>query len=96
MSDSTDHILELIKGKRLVYVINDNPCCEKTHKSHEQLIKEKAVGVTLYFIDADVPIDEIGADDWDDAPSCCNSGPPYDSNKGLVTIELRLGDVIHE
>lgn len=81
--------------KKVVYVERHNPCCGNGHpigeyKSQEQLINDKDVIATVWLVDEDDT--EAWGDDWNDAPSCCNSGIPY-HGKGLTSIDIRLGDV---
>lgn len=71
-----------------------NPCCinDNKYKSHEILLKEKSKIATIYLIDKK-DLDKVWGDDWNDAPSCCNSGTPY-SGHGVKVIkkDIFLGE----
>lgn len=79
-----------------VYVVEHNPCCpdDKTlpYKSHDILIKENAHISTIYYVQFQ-DLDKITGDDWDDAPSCCNSETPYRDRCDLFKQEIYLGQV---
>lgn len=84
---------------RIVYVDQVNACCpwsdeapygQLPYKSQQQLIADKDVFARLYIVDDD-DLSEIWGDDWNDAPSCSNSGSPYEG-KNLRVVELRYGD----
>lgn len=96
---SSTKTTDSLEGKKLVYIETFNPCCdynpdqERSYKSQDALLEDKAKVAILWFVDKDQPNSEIYGDDWDDAPSCCNSGSPYERTcKGLVKIELHLGE----
>jgi hypothetical protein len=74
--------------KKVIYVeITGN---YEAHKSQEQLLKEHAPMVNVWLADE---FDKAWGDDWNDAPQCCNSGPPYeDTVKGLQKITITLGE----
>lgn len=91
---------------RIVYVEEINACCpfdwEKgqklPHKSQEQLIADRDVFARIYVVDNE-DLTEVWGDDWNDAPSCSNSGAPYGrvlpgekGAKNMRVIELRYGD----
>ena len=47
-----------------------------------------------------IMVDEITGDewgdDWNDAPKCANAGTPYETKcKGLVKVEIKLGEAIN-
>ena len=90
----------LNKGKVVVYVDYHNPCCDygqyrNEYKSHEQLLKERSKIVTLYLVDKD-KLKDCWGDDWNDSPSCANSGTPYDHDKypEIIKIDIKLGESI--
>lgn len=60
--------------------------------SHEQLIKNGEMAVTLWVAPDDYE-GPLWGDDWDDAPSCCNAGTPY-SDAPVRAITLRYGQSI--
>ena len=86
-------LLKEMKNKVVIYVDVYNPCCEsKEHHSQEELLKRKSKMATIYLIYKN-KIDEVWGDDWDDAPSCCNSEPPSDIEKlGIEKIVINLGE----
>jgi len=78
--------------KKLLYFEPLNPCCVgNEYKSQEQLIKEKATVGIAYLVD-EITGKEWG-DDWNDAPKCCNAGPPYKEKCiGLEIREIKLDE----
>lgn len=102
VNEMTLDISEILKGKSLVYMQEFNSCCyqendnglaEKKCLSHEQLLDTKPIATILWFVDSD-KIKNCWGDDWDDAPSCCNSGSPYthrDDYPKITKIEMRYG-----
>jgi len=82
-----------VVSKVLIYFEPENACCVNGYKSHEQLLKEGAVVGIAYLVDR-ITGEEWG-DDWNDAPACCNSGPPYPEHcVGLEVVEIRLGGAL--
>ena len=94
-----EEVIKLMQNlnKKVVYVSEFNSCCEanKGHTnyySQDQLIKNKAVSARIYLVD-ESEFDKARGDDWDDAPSCCNSEPPSERDlKTLSFIDVKLGD----
>ena len=80
--------------KKLLYFEPVDACCEgESHKSQEQLLKEKAIIGIAYLVD-EITGKEWG-DDWNDAPKCCNASSPYPERcKGLEIKEIRLGELL--
>lgn len=78
--------------KKLIYLDYIDSCCKgEDYKSHETLLEKKAIVGIAYLVD-EITGKEWG-DDWDDAPSCANSGPPYPERcTGLEIRELKLGE----
>lgn len=58
---------------------------------HETLLAEKAHVVTVYLAEDYLSDEEIWGDDWNDAPACCNAGPPY-LKEGIYKKEVYLGE----
>lgn len=78
---------------KLIYFDYNDACCEGTYKSQKQLLAENAVIGTAYLAPDDFDEDKAWGDDWNDAPKCCNAGPPYeDKVPGLVVKEIKLGE----
>ena len=78
--------------KKVIWFESYNPCCDEKAKSQEELLKEKALVGEIWLIDEDTNLNEIWGDDWNDAPSCCNSGEPYKKGlKGLQKVKVYLG-----
>ena len=83
-------------GKRLVFAIQHNPCCEGKYESQEELIKRKAKIATLYFVDEE-DMDKVWGDDWDDEPACCNADSPSGNsvNNPIIKVDLFYGKSIN-
>lgn len=80
--------------KKLLYLESIDACCtDEGYKSHETLLEQKAIVGIAYLVD-EITGKEWG-DDWSDAPSCANSGPPYPEYcVGLEIRELKLGEYL--
>lgn len=90
-----EDLLKKLKNKVIVYMVEHNACCENKNfpetLSQDQMIKLNSKIATLYLVDKS-KLDKMTGDDWDDAPSCCNSGSPYDEEKlGIEKIQVVLG-----
>jgi hypothetical protein len=78
--------------KRLIYF---EPSGEDSSHSQETMLTRSLSLGTMYLVDEDQDITTLWGDDWNDSPSDCNSGPPYAHKcKGLITRELKLGDLL--
>lgn len=82
-----------------IYVEYFNPCCSNVngntnYRSHEEIIKLKLPIAKIFYIDKK-NLDKVWGDDWNDAPSCCNSGLPYtDKNYKIYEQTICLGEPV--
>lgn len=77
------------KKYKVVYFQTDY---QEENYSQEDLINNKRKAGTLYLA---LDPSESWGDDWNDNPSSCNSGEPYDNRKdGLISIDLYYGKPI--
>ena len=44
------------------------------------------------LVPVDTNLQDLGGDDWNDAPADCNASQPYNPPEGSRWVELRLGD----
>lgn len=77
--------------KVLLYFEAVDGCCESgKHLSQDEMLKGEAIVGYAYLVDK-ITGQERG-DDWNDAPKCCNAGPPNPQTCcGLLVVPVRLG-----
>jgi len=87
----------------VVYFDHYCACCDvddnddDVYFTHEEILKQKKMFGKVYFAkESDVKAGKVWGDDWNDRPSCCNSGSPYTSDIEIRTINLCYGKELEE